>query len=147
MKRTATAQWKGAGVNGTGLMSSQSLELNQAFYSFNDRFSETGGTNPEELIAAAHATCFTQYLTLELNAHGYFPDRISTTCFIELEYGISIAESTLEVNMQLQGMDEKLFDHIIRQAATCSPVGKSMHARTIVHAVLNARHYYTCTGN
>ena len=84
MQRHATAVWNGTGKEGHGHLSTQSTVLNHTPYSFNSRFADGVGTNPEELMAAAHAGCFTMKLTFDLNAAGYTPDELETTCAITL---------------------------------------------------------------
>ena len=85
MKRSATANWQGSGKEGKGLVSTQSTVLSKAQYSYNTRFEEGVGTNPEELIAAAHAGCFTMKLSFVLGAAGFTPENIDTKCDITFE--------------------------------------------------------------
>jgi osmotically inducible protein OsmC len=80
MKRNATAVWNGTGKEGTGHLTTQSTTLSEVQYSYNSRFAEGVGTNPEELVAAAHAGCFSMKLTFVLNAAGFTPDEIKTKC-------------------------------------------------------------------
>ena len=87
MKRNATAVWNGTGKEGSGHLTTQSTVLNKTQYSFNSRFADGVGTNPEELVAAAHAGCFTMKLTFVLNAAGFTADEIVTKCDITLEDG------------------------------------------------------------
>jgi osmotically inducible protein OsmC len=94
MKRNATAIWNGTGKEGTGHLTTQSTVLNKTQYSFNSRFADGVGTNPEELVAAAHAGCFTMKLSFILNAAGFTADEIETRCDITLQDG-SIIESHL----------------------------------------------------
>ena len=85
MKRKATAVWQGTGKEGKGHLSTQSGILNKTQYSFTSRFEEGIGTNPEELVAAAHAGCFTMKLSFNLTAAGFTPDNLETTCSITLK--------------------------------------------------------------
>ncbi|MFX5688971.1 OsmC family peroxiredoxin, partial [Acinetobacter baumannii] len=80
MKRNATAVWNGSGKDGNGHLTTQSTVLNQTQYSFNSRFADGIGTNPEELMAAAHAGCFTMKLSFVLGAAGFTPESLETTC-------------------------------------------------------------------
>src|SRR4028118_1012739 len=96
MKRHATANWLGAGKDGKGTVSSQSGVLQQTQYSFNSRFAEGIGTNPEELVAAAHAGCFTMKLSFVLGEAGFTPDSLETKCDLTFENG-SITKSHLTV--------------------------------------------------
>ena len=85
MKRNATAVWNGSGKEGAGNLTTQSTTLNKTQYSYNSRFAEGVGTNPEELMAAAHAGCFTMKLTFGLDAAGFTADEIQTRCDITLD--------------------------------------------------------------
>ncbi len=89
MKRNATAVWNGTGKEGTGNLTTQSTLLNKAQYSYKSRFEEGIGTNPEELVAAAHAGCFSMKLAFILNAAGFTADEISTQLFISSNTVIS----------------------------------------------------------
>src|SRR4051812_27138870 len=97
MKRSATANWKGSGKEGKGTVTTDSKVLNNNQYSYLSRFESGAGTNPEELIAAAHAGCFSMKLSFVLGAAGFTPDNIDTTCTITLENG-AITESHLSVS-------------------------------------------------
>ena len=85
INRKATAVWKGTGKEGTGTVSTQSTVLENTQYSFNTRFAEGKGTNPEELIAAAHASCFAMKLSFELNAAGFTADELNATATVTLD--------------------------------------------------------------
>ena len=87
MKRNATAIWQGTGKEGTGTLSTQSGTLDKTQYNFVGRFENGVGTNPEELVAAAHAGCFTMKLSFILNAAGFTADKIETKCEVELTDG------------------------------------------------------------
>ena len=103
MKRTATAVWNGSGKEGNGNLTTQSTTLNKTQYSFNSRFAEGVGTNPEELMAAAHAGCFTMKLSFVLGAAGFTPDTLETSCAISLEDG-TITKSELVVKAKVPGI-------------------------------------------
>ncbi|CAN5864095.1 OsmC family protein [soil metagenome] len=119
MKRNATAVWNGTGKEGSGHLTTQSTVLNKTQYSFNSRFADGIGTNPEELVAAAHAGCFTMKLTFILNAAGFTPDEIQTRCDISLEDG-SITESHLNVKATIPGISEEQFATAVADAkANC----------------------------
>src|SRR5690348_17261236 len=100
MKRTSTAVWNGSGKDGSGKLSSQSSALNQMQYSYKSRFEEGTGTNPEGLIGAAHAGCFSMKLSFVLGAAGFTPDSIETTSVITLEDG-TIKSSDLTVKAKV----------------------------------------------
>src|SRR5438876_10601601 len=108
MKRTATAVWNGSGKEGNGKLSTQSNTLKQTAYSYKSRFEEGTGTNPEELVAAAHSGCFSMKLSFVLGEAGFTPDNIDTKCTITLENG-AITESHLEVKAKVPGIDEAKF--------------------------------------
>src|ERR1700759_1558756 len=96
MKRNATAVWNGSGKEGNGNLTTQSTTLNKTQYSYKSRFEDGVGTNPEELIAAAHAGCYTMKLTFTLNADGFTPDELQTKCDITLDKGeITLSELTV----------------------------------------------------
>src|SRR5438045_7560106 len=115
MKRHATAVWNGSGKEGKGTLSSQSGVLSETQYSFNTRFADGIGTNPEELVAAAHAGCFTMKLSFVLGEAGFTPDNIETKCDITFENG-SITKSHLTVNARVPGIDESKFQDCVKDA-------------------------------
>src|ERR1700761_1035927 len=96
MKRTATAVWNGSAKDGKGILTSQSTTLNNTQYSYKSRFEEGVGTNPEELIAAAHAGCYTMKLSFLVGGAGQTPTRLETRCDITLDNGV-ITKSELTV--------------------------------------------------
>src|SRR6187549_2342800 len=102
MKRYATANWKGSGKDGKGTNSTQSGVLKDAQYSYKSRFEEGIGTNPEELVAAAHAGCFTMKLSFILNAAGFTADEIQTKCDVTVDPAAgAITESHLRVTAKI----------------------------------------------
>src|SRR5687767_4074476 len=108
MKRKATAVWKGSGKEGNGVLTTQSTTLNKTQYSFNSRFAEGVGTNPEELIAAAHAGCFSMKLSFVLGEAGFKPDEITTDCAITLDNG-AITASALTLKAKVPGISKEKF--------------------------------------
>jgi osmotically inducible protein OsmC len=135
MKRTATAVWNGSGKEGGGNLSTQSTVLNKTQYSFNSRFAEGIGTNPEELMAAAHAGCFTMKLSFVLGAAGFTPDKIETTCEISLEDG-TITSSHLTVTAQVQGITPEKFQECAADAKANCPVSKAYNMEIKLDAKL-----------
>jgi lipoyl-dependent peroxiredoxin len=135
MKRNATAVWKGTGKEGTGHLTTQSTTLNQTQYSFNSRFAEGVGTNPEELVAAAHAGCFTMKLSFVLNAAGFTADEIETRCDITLEDG-AITESHLNVKAKVLGVTQEQFDAAVADAKANCPISKLYNTNITHEAVL-----------
>lgn len=124
MKRTATAVWNGSGKEGKGKLSTQSTVLNQSQYSYNARFEEGIGTNPEELMAAAHAGCYSMKLSFILGGVGFEPESIETTCIISLENG-AITSSHLVVKAKVPGIDEEKFKECAEDAKENCIVSKS----------------------
>lgn len=124
MKRNATAIWNGSGKEGSGYLTTQSTTLNKTQYSFNSRFAEGVGTNPEELMAAAHAGCFTMKLSFVLGAAGFNPEHLETTCFINLEDGI-INHSHLLLKAKVPGISIEKFNEFTADAKANCPVSKA----------------------
>ncbi len=135
MKRTATANWKGTGKEGNGKLQTQSGVLNDHQYSYKTRFEDGIGTNPEELIAAAHAGCFSMKLSFVLNAAGFTPDNIDTKCTITLEGG-AITESHLDVTATVPGVDAEKFAECVADAKANCPVSKVLNANISIEAKL-----------
>ena len=127
MKRSATAQWKGTGKEGIGKVSTQSGVLKNKKYDFRSRFDDGTLTNPEELVAAAHAGCFSMKLSFVLGAAGYTPRKIETTCTITLENG-AITESHLEVKAKVPRMKADKFAECAAEAKETCPISKSLNA-------------------
>ncbi len=135
MKRTATAVWNGSGKEGNGNLTTQSTVLNKTQYSFNSRFAEGVGTNPEELMAAAHAGCFTMKLSFVLGAAGFTPDSLETTCTISLEDGV-ITTSHLSVQGKVPGATAEQFQTAAADAKANCPVSKAYNLETSFEASL-----------
>ena len=135
MKRNATAVWNGSGKEGKGHLTTQSTTLNQTQYSFSSRFEEGVGTNPEELVAAAHAGCFTMKLSFVLGAAGFTPDEIETRCDITLEDG-AITESHLNVKAKVPGVTQEQFDAAVADAKANCPISKLYNTNITHEAVL-----------
>src|SRR6202012_5572696 len=119
-KRHSTAVWNGTGKEGSGHLTSQSTVLNKTQYSYNSRFAEGTGTNPEELVAAAHAGCFTMKLTFVLGASVFTPDRLETTATVTLDNG-AITESHLSVKAKVPNIDKQKFDECAADAKANCP--------------------------
>jgi len=117
MKRHATAVWNGSGKEGKGTVSSQSGVLKDTQYSYKSRFEDGVGTNPEELVAAAHAGCFTMKLTFVLGEAGFTPDSLETTSNINFENGV-LTESHLVVKGKVPGISKEKFDECVKNPAT-----------------------------
>src|SRR5215471_4137808 len=126
MKRTATAVWNGSGTEGNGNLTTQSSTLNKTQYSYKSRFEEGTGTNPEELIAAAHAGCFTMKLSFVLGAAGFTPDSIETLATVTIENG-TITSSHLSVKAKVPNIDKQKFEECAADAKANCPVSKALH--------------------
>lgn len=124
MRRTATAVWNGSGKDGNGTMSTASTVLTNAQYSYKTRFEDGVGTNPEELMAAAHAGCFSMKLSFVLGAAGFTPDEIHTDCAISLEGGV-ITKSELTVKAKIPGISAEQFQECAADAKANCPVSKA----------------------
>jgi len=135
MKRTATANWKGTGKDGKGVVSTASTVLNKAQYSFNSRFAEGVGTNPEELVAAAHSGCFAMKLSFVLNEAGFTPDDLTVTCAINFENG-AIIESHLDLKAKVPGITKEKFDACAADAKANCPISKLLNTKITLEAVL-----------
>jgi len=116
MVRHATAVWNGSGKEGNGHLTTQSNVLSQTPYSFNTRFTDVTGTNPEELVAAAHAGCFTMKVSFLLNEAGFTADSLQTKCEITLENG-AITKSHLVIEGKVPGVEDQKFQDIVQNAA------------------------------
>ncbi|MBI1333644.1 MAG: OsmC family protein [Armatimonadetes bacterium] len=135
MKRHATAVWNGSGKEGSGHLTTQSTTLDQTQYSFNSRFAEGVGTNPEELIAAAHAGCFTMKLSFVLGEAGFTPESLETTSFVTFENG-QITESHLVLKAKVPGIGQDVFDACVKDAELNCPVSQVLKAKISVEATL-----------
>ena len=137
MDRSATAVWKGTVKEGEGHLTTQSTTLKETQYSFNSRFAEGVGTNPEELIAAAHAGCFTMKTSAELTAAGFTPESLETTATVTLDNG-SITRSALNLSARVPGIDEAKFQEIAAKAKAECPVSKVLNTELTLEATLTA---------
>lgn len=135
MKRSATAVWNGSGKEGNGKVNTQSSVLSNAQYSYKSRFEEGVGTNPEELIAAAHAGCFSMKLSFVLGAAGYEPETIETNCTITLDNG-AITNSHLVVKVKVAGIDQQKFQECAEDAKANCPVSKALNMDISMEASL-----------
>ena len=137
MKRNATAVWNGSGKEGKGHLTTQSTTLSETQYSFSSRFEEGVGTNPEELVAAAHAGCFSMKLSFVLGAAGFTPDEINTKCVIDLDQPKGeIVESHLIVTAKIPGISQEQFDAAVADAKANCPISKLLKTNITHEAVL-----------
>ena len=135
MKRKATAVWTGSGKEGNGHLSTQSTVLNKTQYSFNSRFAEGVGTNPEELVAAAHAGCFTMKLSFVLNEAGFTADELTTDCNITFENGV-ITQSELTTKAKVPGITPEKFQAAATEAKENCPISKLLNTTITLNASL-----------
>src|SRR3712207_569190 len=135
MKRNATAIWNGSGKEGSGKLSTQSTVLSQSQYSYKTRFEDGVGTNPEELMAAAHAGCFSMKLSFVIGEAGFTPTSIETICFITLENG-AITHSHLEVKAVVPEMSAEQFKEAAENAKENCPVSKAYNMEITMDASL-----------
>jgi len=136
MKRSATAVWQGSGKEGSGHLTTDSTVLNKTQYSFKSRFADGTGTNPEELIAAAHAGCFTMKVSFVLGAAGFTPDNLETKCTITLEDG-SITGSELVLTATVKDISEEKFAEVVKEAEDNCLVSKTLNTKITVKHTLN----------
>lgn len=141
MIKNASAVWKGSIKEGGGTISTETGVLDNAPYGFKARFEDGPGTNPEELIAAAHAGCFSMALSLMLGEAGLTVESIKTNAAVTLEKvgdGFAITASHLTVVARIPGADETKFDEIANQAKAGCPVSKVLNAKITMDATLEA---------
>jgi lipoyl-dependent peroxiredoxin len=136
MKRKATAYWKGSGKDGNGHLSTQSTVLNKTQYSFNSRFAEGVGTNPEELIAAAHGGCFTMKLSFVLQEAGFTADELNTECTISFENG-TVTQSHLKLTAKVPGISQDKFQAAAEEAKKNCPISQLLKTNITMEATLS----------
>lgn len=141
MQRSASAHWSGGLKDGKGTLSSASGVLKNTPYSFGTRFESQPGTNPEELIAAAHAGCFTMALSAELGKAGMTAQSIDTTATVTLEKtdaGFTVTASHLQVTVRIPGADQSKFDQAANSAEQGCPISRLLKAKITLDAKLEA---------
>ncbi|WP_413725952.1 OsmC family protein [Sodalis sp. RH16] len=134
------AHWEGDIKRGKGTVSTESGALQQQPYGFNTRFEGAAGTNPEELIGAAHAACFSMALSLMLGDEGFTPESIDTTADVSLdkvEGGFAITKVALNSTVKLPGIDDAVFEKIIQKAKAGCPVSQLLKAEITLQYHLN----------
>jgi lipoyl-dependent peroxiredoxin len=137
MKRTATAQWQGDFKNGKGILTTQSATLNRTAYSFKTRFEDGAGTNPEELLAAAHAGCFTMAVDVQLAQRGLVPEILKTTATVDLDVAaLKIIGIHLEMKAKVPGLSEEVFQNIAADAKATCVISKALSVPITMYAIL-----------
>jgi len=135
IKRKASAHWQGTGKEGKGTLTSQSGVLSNTQYGFNSRFADGIGTNPEELIGAAHAGCYSMKLAFNLNASGLQPKASITDAIVILEDGC-ITEVQLTTRVKTEGLTKEKFEELAADAKANCPVSKLLKANITLTTVL-----------
>ena len=141
MKRNGSAVWRGGLKDGTGTVSTDSGVLSNTQYSFSTRFEDGKGTNPEELIAAAHAGCFSMALSAQLGNAGMTAEQIQTTATVSLDKtdgGFAITAVHLDVRAKIPGADKQAFETAANNAKSGCPVSKVLNATITMDAKLEA---------
>lgn len=139
MQRTANAEWKGGLKDGKGTISTASGVLSNSQYSFGTRFESGKGTNPEELIAAAHAGCFSMALSAELGKASITPESIETKCTVTFEKtdsGFTVTESHLDVKAKIPGGDKAAFNKAAADAKSGCPISRLLNTKVTMSASL-----------
>jgi len=139
MIRKAKAIWRGTGREGDGDLTTDSGVLSETPYSFKTRFENQKGTNPEELLAAAHAGCFTMALAFQLQGAGYTPTELATEAAVSLEpdgQGFKITRSALTLRAEVPGLDKETFDKLAGEAEKNCPLSKVINAEITLDATL-----------
>ncbi len=139
MKRSANAEWKGELKQGKGVISTESGALSNVPYGFSNRFEEEKGSNPEELIGAAHAGCFSMALSGQLGEAGLTPDSIRTTADVTLDKvdsGFAVTKVHLTVKAKVPGADQAAFDTAANNAKAGCPISKLLNAEITMDATL-----------
>ncbi len=139
MKRTATAVWNGSGKDGNGHLTTQSTTLDKTQYSYKSRFEEGVGTNPEELLAAAHAGCFTMALAFGLQAAGLTAEELATTATITLDVtgaAPTITSSHLVLKAKIPGVTNEKFQELAKGAEQGCPISRVIKAEISLDATL-----------
>ncbi|MBV8208275.1 MAG: OsmC family protein [Acidobacteria bacterium] len=142
MQREATAVWSGGLKSGNGTVTGASGAFNQLAYSYRTRFENERGTNPEELIAAAHAGCFSMALSAQLERNGFTPDEVRTSARVSLEQkdgGWAITRVELDLNARVPGISDDKFRELANAAKAGCPVSKVLNAEITLNARLNAQ--------
>jgi osmotically inducible protein OsmC len=141
MKRKASAVWNGSLKEGKGRISTESSTLSEAQYSFGTRFENGVGTNPEELIAAAHAGCFSMALSGQLTTAGHVPESINTTATVTMEKtdaGFTVTNVHLDVKARVPGIDQAGFDTATNNAKTGCPISRLLNTQITMEAKLES---------
>jgi len=135
MKRTATAVWNGSGKDGKGYLTTQSSTLNKTQYSYKSRFEDGVGTNPEELVAAAHSGCFAMKLSFVLQAAGFTADSLEVSSEVTLDNG-AVTSSHLVLKAKIPGISQEKFKESAEDAKLNCPISKLLNTNITLDASL-----------
>lgn len=135
MKSNASAVWQGTGKEGTGTISAKSGVLKNAPYSYTSRFVGGPGTSPEELVAAAHAGCFSMKCAFLFTNAGFTVDKLETNCEVTLDNGV-VTNSDLKLKATIQNITKEAFDKIADEASKTCPISKLLNAKISLEATL-----------
>ncbi|MCE3229888.1 MAG: peroxiredoxin, OsmC subfamily [Bacteroidetes bacterium] len=135
MINTATAIWHGKGVDGKGALTSKSRALNGISYSYKTRTESNLGTNPEELVAAAHAGCFAMKLAFIFESAGYVADEINATCEVTFEAG-EVTSSHIDLKVRMAGINKSEFDQLVEDSGKNCPISKLLKTQLTVKSEL-----------
>ncbi len=133
--RRAKAHWKGSGMEGSGTLTTQSNVLNDTPYSFHTRFKDEVGTNPEELVGAAHSGCFAMQLSFVLGEEGYSPESLEVDSKITFEDG-NVTHSTLTLKGKVPGIGQEDFEKLANKAKDICPISKLLKAEIVLESEL-----------
>lgn len=136
MKRKATAVWNGTIKEGKGTLSTQSGTLKDTQYSFKSRFESGTGTNPEELVAAAHSGCFAMQLSAFLTEEDFKPEKLETECEVTFEDG-TVKKSHLILTAEVPDIEQDKFDELVKKAKENCPISKLLNTEITVESTLN----------
>lgn len=134
--RKANAKWQGSGKEGKGTVSTESKVLNESQYSFKTRFEDGMGTNPEELIGAAHAGCFTMKLSFLIGEAGFTPGELQTEAKVTFEDG-KVSNIHLDLKGKVEGMDTAKFEEVAQQAKETCPISMLLNTNISLSAQLS----------
>ncbi|MEH6387916.1 MULTISPECIES: OsmC family protein [Pseudomonas] len=140
MNKTASAHWEGSLKEGKGTLSTESGALEYSPYGFNTRFEDGPGTNPEELIGAAHAGCFSMAFSMLLGEAGFTPEKIATNASVtleKLEEGYAITAVRLDLQARIPGIEQAQFEEIAEKAKAGCPVSKVLNAEITLEKSLD----------
>ena len=133
--RKATAKWTGSGKDGKGTVTTESMVLNESQYSFKTRFEDGIGTNPEELIGAAHSGCFTMKLSFLLGDAGFVPGNLETEAKVTFQDGV-VSNIHLDLKSQVDGIEDNKFQEVALMAKKDCPISKLLNTEITLSAVL-----------